>query len=74
MDVNTTAAGFTKTPKYFTVLGGSSSQWATTGATSIYSPGSTGFRVYVRWSTGIELTPETANSYGWHIQWLGIEG
>lgn len=74
VDVNTTAAGFNKTPKYFTMLGGSSSQLATTGATSIYSPASTGFRVYVRWSNGIELTPETANSYGWHIQWLGIEG
>ena len=38
VDVNTTAGGFTNTPKYFTAIGGSSSHWATTGATSIYSP------------------------------------
>ena len=73
VDVDTSACGFTKTPRYFTVIGGSSSHWATTGATSIYSPTPTGFRVYVRWSNGTALTPETANANNWHIQWLGIE-
>ena len=74
VDVDTTASGFTNTPKYFTAIGGSSSHWATTGATSIYSPTPTGFRVYVRWSNGTALTPETANANNWHIEWLGLEG
>ena len=72
VDVNTTTAGFTGTPLYFTSLGGASSHWATTGATSIYLPTATGFRVYVRWVDGLPLTPATANAHGWHINWLAI--
>ena len=73
LDVDTSAGKFTTTPKYFTSLGGNSSHWATTGATSIYTPSSTGFRVYVRWSDGSVLTPAQANSLQWHVSWLGVE-
>ena len=52
LDVDTSAGKFTSTPRYFTTLGGNSSHWATTGATSIYNATPTGFRVYVRWSDG----------------------
>ncbi|MFP5247262.1 MAG: hypothetical protein ACLGH0_11260 [Thermoanaerobaculia bacterium] len=73
LDVNTSAAGFSGTPLYFTSIGGNSSHWATTGATSIYLPSATGFRVYVRWVDGAPLTPATANGYQWHINWVGIQ-
>jgi phage baseplate assembly protein gpV len=73
LDVDTSVGKFTSTPKYFTSLGGSSSHWATTGVTSIYTPTPTGFRVYVRWSDGSTLTPEQANSLQWHVNWLGVE-
>lgn len=73
VDVDTSAAGFKTTPVYLTSIGGSTSHWATTGATSIYFPKPTGFRIYVRWNDGAPLTPATANSYGWHINWMGIE-
>ena len=73
LDVDTSVGKFTTTPKYFTSLGGNSSHWATTGATSIYTPSSTGFRVYVRWSDGSVLTPAQANSLQWHVNWLGVE-
>lgn len=72
LDVNTSSAGFTTTPIYITSLGGSSHHWWTTGATSIYFPTPTGFRVYVRYSTGGSLTPAIANQYGWHINWIAI--
>jgi hypothetical protein len=73
LDVDTSSGKFTTTPRYFATLGGNSSHWATTGATSIYSPKPTGFRVYVRWSDGSALTPAQANSLQWHINWIGVE-
>src|SRR4028119_986415 len=72
VDVDTSSAGFATTPIYITSLGGNSSHWVTTGATSIYFPTPTGFRVYVRWSTGGTLTPATANQLGWHINWIAV--
>jgi hypothetical protein len=72
VDVDTSSAGFTTTPIYITSIGGTSSHWGTTGATSIYSPTPTGFRVYVRWSTGGSLTPDVANQYEWHINWIAV--
>lgn len=72
VDINTSSAGFTATPQYYTSIGGATSHWATTGATSIYNPTPTGFRVYVRWADASALTPAQANSYGWHINWLAV--
>ncbi|ADO70570.1 S8 family peptidase [Stigmatella aurantiaca] len=66
LDVNTTQCGFTSTPLYFTSLDGLSNHWVTTGATSIYSPTPTGFRVYIH-SPGI--TPTLASQLGWHLNW-----
>jgi len=72
VDVDTSSAGFTTTPIYITSLGGTSGHWGTTGATSIYYPTPTGFRVYVRFSTGDQLTPAGANGIGWHINWIAV--
>ena len=73
LDVDTSTGKFTTTPRYFTALGGNSSHWRTTGATSIYNATPTRFRVYVRWSDGSSLTPAQANSLRWHINWVGVE-
>jgi len=73
VDVNTSSGGFTGTPLYFTSIGGNSNHWATTGATSIYLPTATGFRVYVRYANSGAITPDQANSLQWHINWLGIQ-
>jgi len=72
VDVDTSSAGFTTTPIYITSIGGTTHHWGTTGATSIYTPTPTGFRVYVRYSTGGSLTPAIANQYGWHINWIAV--
>jgi hypothetical protein len=72
VDVNTSSAGFTTTPIYITSIGGTSHHWAITGATSIYNPTPTGFRVYVRFPNGDSLTPAIANQYGWHINWIAV--
>jgi hypothetical protein len=72
VDIDTSSAGFTTTPIYITSIGGTSHHWATTGATSIYTPTPTGFRVYVRFPDGGSLTPAIANQYGWHINWIAV--
>ena len=72
VDVDTSSAGFKTTPIYITSLGGTNAHWATTGATSIYEPTPTGFRVFVRWWSGGPLTPAGANQSGWHINWIAV--
>jgi hypothetical protein len=72
VDVDTSSAGFTTTPIYITSLGGFTQHWGTTGATSIYQPTPTGFRVYIRWWSGGPLTPALANQNGWHINWIAV--
>src|SRR4028118_1180688 len=64
VDVDTRSGGFTTTPIYITSIGGYGYHWATTGATSIYTPTPTGFRVYVRLSNGQPITPALANQLG----------
>jgi hypothetical protein len=71
LDVDTSTAGFTKPPVYFTSLAGSYYQWEANGVSSIYTPSSTGFRTYLRDDTGTALTPAFANQMGWNIQWVG---
>ena len=73
VDVNTSAAGFTATPRYITALHGVGSHWATTGGSSVYVPTPNGFRIYVKWSDNSPLVPATAQGNGWYIQWIGIQ-
>ena len=72
VDVDTTKAGFSDTPLYFTSIGGRYSQWEVDGASAVYSPTDTGFRIYVRDDLSNYLTPETANQRGWNVQWIGV--
>ncbi|HEY0405287.1 MAG TPA: hypothetical protein VGC89_06150 [Pyrinomonadaceae bacterium] len=73
VDVNTSSAHLNGVPVYVTSIGGTSNQWSTTGATSIYSATATGFRVYVRYADGGPLTPAVANGFQWHINWIAME-
>ncbi len=72
VDVDTSAANFTQIPTYFTSLGGDSSHWASIRGSSISSPTAKSFRVYLNFTEN-NITPATANSWGWHIHWIGIE-
>jgi hypothetical protein len=73
IDVDTSSAKFTGNPTYVSSVGGDGTQWATTGASAIYSPTSTGFRVYLRWADGSPLAPAHAAQFKWHINWIGID-
>jgi hypothetical protein len=72
VDVDTSSAGFTTTPIYITSLGGQGNHWETTGATAIYNPTPTGFRVYLRLAPLRPITPAFANQYRWHINWIAL--
>jgi hypothetical protein len=80
VDVDTSSADFSNKVVYITSLGGRSHHWATTGGSSVYPsplgpniPSGKGFRIYIKWVDGGDLTPETANALGWHINWIGME-
>jgi hypothetical protein len=72
VDVDTSSAKLTSTPIYITSLGGAGYHWTTTGATSIYTPTPTGFRVYVRFTVEGQISPAFANQNGWHINWIAV--
>lgn len=78
VDVDTSEAGFTSTPKYAISLGGINYHWRVTGASSVYYPTPTSFRVYIRFSeTDVTslyppLTPEFANDRQFHINWIAV--
>lgn len=73
VDVDTSAAKLTGTPVYVTSIGGTSNQWATTGATSVYLATAAGFRIYVRYADGGPISPATANGFQWHINWIAMD-
>ena len=73
VDVDTSPAGFTKTPTYITSLHGTGAHWRTTGGNAVYNAGPRGFRVYIQFEGRETLTTEIAKRHGWHIQWIGIE-
>lgn len=70
VDVDTTRCGFTKPPRYFTSLGGSTSHGTTMGATSIYSATNTGFRIHI--DAVQDMTPDLARMQQWYIQWIAV--
>jgi hypothetical protein len=73
VDVDTSPAGFTKTPTYITSIHGMGAHWRTTGGNAVYNASPKGFRVYIQYLEQQPLTTETAKRHGWHIQWIGIE-
>lgn len=76
VDVDTSAAGFSRTPIYVTSIGGDGSHYGTTGASAVYNATEKGFRVYIRWDGDYRttaITPAEANGYKWHINWIAIE-
>jgi hypothetical protein len=69
VDIDTSAAGFSSTPYYFTSLGGHTNNWMAQGVTSIYEPTAKGFRVHVG---HLNLTAAKAKEWGWYINWVAI--
>ena len=75
-DIDTRSAGFSKIPIYVSSLYGNSSHWIVTGATSIYVPTATGFRIYATVpddSRSYIVSASFAAQYDWRIAWLGIQ-
>ena len=73
MDIDTSKCGFEEQPMYFTELIGSSHIQRMMGASSIYSPTESGFRIYLNEEV-LHTTPtgSRANSWRYHIKWCGV--
>jgi hypothetical protein len=69
VEVDTSSAGFSAPPYYFTSLGGHTNNWMAQGVTSIYEPTAKGFRAHVGYRG---LTAAQAKDWGWHINWIAI--
>lgn len=82
VDVNTSSAGFSKTPHYVVTLEGNGYHWRVCGSNAIYNPTTRGFRVYITWADNeghtprnpiMPLTKAFAQTQNWHLKWTGIE-
>lgn len=69
VEVDTSHAGFSAPPYYFTSLGGHTNNWMAQGVTSIYEPTAKGFRVHIGHR---ELTTAQAREWGWYVNWIAI--
>lgn len=72
VDVDTSRAGFTRTPNYVTSIGGGGVHGLTNGATAIYGATPKGFTVGVYFLDKSNITPQIANGLGWRINWMGM--
>ena len=69
IDIDTSSAGFSSIPHYFTSLGGHTNNWRAQGVTSIYLPTAKGFRVHVGYRG---LIAAQAKEWGWYVNWIAI--
>ena len=70
VDVDTSSCGFQTAPVYVTSVHCSGHCKDTNGASEVYSPTATGFRIYLNPTTGNALTAVKTPSRGWHIHWI----
>jgi hypothetical protein len=73
LDVDTSSAGFTGAPRYFSTVDGDADQQNLVGASAIYQPTATGFRVYVQRNDGVNIDPPYAQQRNWHVNWVGVD-
>ena len=73
VDIDTASGRFSGIPVYITSIGGDSFHEETVGSSSVHEASATKFRIYIKRVDEGPLTPETANKFKWHINWLGIE-
>ena len=71
--VDTSAARFKATPAYVISIGGYQSHWSTTGGSAVYKATRNGFWVFLRWADGGRMSPASIATYGWHVNWIGLE-
>lgn len=65
--VDTSSCGYSSTPTYVTSLVGSSDHGQTSGGSEPYSETANEFTICVHFA---DITPSTANSLWWHVNWI----
>jgi hypothetical protein len=82
VDIDTSECGFQSTPIYIVNVHGDQFIFLTSGGCNVYNRTERGFRVYVTFADEAtrmlqneqvpKLTPEKANEWKWHVQWIAI--
>ena len=70
VEVDTSAARFSDTPRYFVSISGGSGLYKTTGLGGVNSANLKGFSVYLTFAGAIN--PKKANEYGWTVNWIAV--
>jgi hypothetical protein len=71
--VDVAVCDFKSTPYYFVNVHGDGFNILLTGGSSAYSRTNKGFRIYVYIHASLSsITPEKANEFKWHVQWMAI--
>ena len=71
VDVDMSECGFTKIPNVVTSVEGSSHHWMVSGASSVYSTTTTGFRVYLN-NGAANLDKSQLDDKSWNIEWVAV--
>ncbi|MFF5213083.1 hypothetical protein [Streptosporangium sp. NPDC000396] len=73
IDVDTSAAGFTKSPIYLVSFEGGGGMHHDLRISGVYNVTATSFSVYLICRDDMPLTLAEAERNGWHINWVGYE-
>ena len=71
VDVDMSECGFTKIPNVVTSVEGSSHHWMVSGASSVYSTTTTGFRIYLN-NGAANLDKSQLDDKFWNIEWVAV--
>jgi hypothetical protein len=72
-DIDTSTCGFAATPRYFvSLVGNQGHQWEFNGASAIYAPTKTGFRIYLKnWAAHDAV--KDLNEQKIYVDWFGVQ-
>eukprot|EP01025_Chloroclados_australasicus_P024298 TRINITY_DN24411_c0_g1_i1.p2 TRINITY_DN24411_c0_g1~~TRINITY_DN24411_c0_g1_i1.p2 ORF type:complete len:123 (-),score=5.16 TRINITY_DN24411_c0_g1_i1:349-717(-) len=77
LTIDITKCGFSSVPYLVSSLHGNTRHWVSTGGSEVYDLSPNNFTVYVLYrkeeGPAHSLTPQEANAWCWHIQWIALQ-
>jgi hypothetical protein len=71
--IDTSSHGFDSTPLYIPSVVGLGKHFKLLGTNTVYDASATGFRIVVYNALANNITPQHANDWQWHVNWIAIE-
>jgi hypothetical protein len=69
LNVDTSGCGFKNAPHYISSLTCTTNCWTAAGGSNVYSPRPDGFTIYI---SDAGITPDRANMFNYHIEWIAV--